>query len=399
MNETVYTVGYINSYIKNMFTQDYMLRSINVKGELSGVTYNSKGHIYFTLKDDTGVLKCVMFAGKTSSLKFRLEQGQKVTANGYIGIYEANGSYQLYVNKVTKEGTGDLFERYEKLKAKLSEMGMFAEEYKQKIPDYAKKVGIVTSKTGAAIQDIIKTSKLRNPYVQLILYPATVQGEEAAQSIANGIRVLDEYGVDVIIVGRGGGSIEDLWCFNEELVANAIFNCRTPIVSAVGHESDTTIADYVADLRVATPTAAAQRVVFSIEDFYGKLLEYKSGLDHEMSAKLSREKLKLESAKLKIDKLNPEMILDGKRMSLIHYEQRLSELMEQIITSKKHTYQLLIEQMKTVSPLEKLSKGYAYAEYKDRPLKSVSDIKKEDKITLYLKDGKLVTEVIDIIGE
>ena len=263
----VYSVSQVNSYIKNMFTQDFLLRRISVKGEVSNCKYHTSGHIYFTLKDGGGTLSAVMFAGQRRGLSFRLAEGQQVVVKGNVDVYERDGKYQLYAAEIELAGRGDLFLRFEKLRNELEEMGMFAAEYKQDIPRYATKIGIVTAPTGAAVRDIINISKRRNPYVQLVLYPALVQGAEAKYSIAKGIETLDAMGLDVLIVGRGGGSIEDLWAFNEEMVARAIFACRTPVISAVGHETDVTIADYVADLRAPTPSAAAELAVFDYEQF------------------------------------------------------------------------------------------------------------------------------------
>ena len=258
----VYTVGQVNSYIKNMFAEDFALRSISIKGEISNCKYHSSGHIYFSLKDKNAVIACVMFKSNTKGLDFRLTEGQSVVATGTVSVYERDGKYQLYAEKITSDGAGDLHKKFEELKKELEEMGMFAPEYKKPIPKYAMNIGIVTAATGAAIQDIINISTRRNPYVQLNLYPSLVQGASAAPDIVNGIRCLDNMGMDVIIVGRGGGSIEDLWAFNEEIVARAVFECNTPVISAVGHETDTTIIDYVADRRAPTPSAAAELAVF-----------------------------------------------------------------------------------------------------------------------------------------
>ena len=257
-NQNVYTVGQVNSYIKNIFEQDYMLRRIYVSGEVSNCKYHPSGHIYFSLKDAEGTISCVMFAGSRRGLAFPMRDGDNVIVGGSISVYERDGKYQIYAKEITKEGAGLLYEKYLALKAELEEMGMFAPEYKQPIPAYVKKIGVVTAPTGAAVQDIKNIALRRNPFVQIILYPALVQGEGAADSIVEGIRRLDALNLDVLIVGRGGGSIEDLWAFNEEKVARAVFSCHTPVISAVGHETDTTIIDFVADLRAPTPSAAAE---------------------------------------------------------------------------------------------------------------------------------------------
>ena len=265
MAESIYSVGQVNTYIKNMFTQDYLLRRISVKGEVSNCKYHTSGHLYFTLKDEQGTLACVMFAGSRKGLAFPMENGQQIVVSGNVNVYERDGKYQLYAQQIRLQGSGDLYERFERLKTELGEMGMFAQEYKQPVPKYIKTLGVVTAPTGAAVRDIIQIARRRNPFVQIVLFPALVQGDGASKSVARGIEVLDRYGVDVIIVGRGGGSMEDLWAFNEEKVARAIFECRTPIVSAVGHETDTTIADFVADLRAPTPSAAAELCVYDYQ--------------------------------------------------------------------------------------------------------------------------------------
>ncbi len=255
----IYSVAQVNHYVKNLFLGDYLLKHLMVKGEISNCKYHSSGHIYFTLKDETGTLACVMFKSKRmGGIDFELMDGQEVVCEGQVSVYERDGRYQLYVDKISLSGGGGLYEAYELLKQKLYEEGLFDFEHKKEIPKYPKRVGIVTAKTGAAIEDIKNIAKRRNPYVQLILYPAKVQGEGAAKTIVRGIEVLDALSVDIIIVGRGGGSIEDLWAFNEEIVARAIFACHTPVISGTGHEIDNTIADYVADLRAPTPSAASE---------------------------------------------------------------------------------------------------------------------------------------------
>ena len=238
MAGNVYSVGQVNAYIKNMFVQDFMLNRIYVKGEISNCKYHSSGHVYFSLKDQSGAIACVMFAGDRKGLGFRMQEGQNVIIFGSISVYERDGKYQLYAKEIVLEGEGVLYQKYARLKQELEEMGMFSPEYKQPVPFYSRTIGIVTAPTGAAVRDIINIAKRRNPHVQLILYPAFVQGDQAVSSIVKGIEILDAYGVDVMIVGRGGGSIEDLWAFNEEAVARAIFECRTPVISAVGHETD-----------------------------------------------------------------------------------------------------------------------------------------------------------------
>ena len=272
MNKNVYSVSEVNTYIERMFKDDFMLGNLSLSGEVSNCKYNHTGHIYFTLKDDGAAISCVMFAGKRAKgLKFQMKDGDQIVVTGYVGVYKPYGTYQVYANEIELAGVGDLFAKFEALKAELEETGMFDAMYKKPLPTHAMKIGVVTAPTGAAVHDIIRVSKSRNPYVQIVLYPAQVQGEAAAPSIVAGIQCLDEMGLDVIIVGRGGGSIEDLWAFNEEIVAKAIFHATTPIISAVGHETDFTIADFVADRRAATPSQAAEYANFVYTDFANEI--------------------------------------------------------------------------------------------------------------------------------
>lgn len=396
----VYTVAQINSYIKNMFAEDYMLRSVFVKGEISNCKYHSSGHIYFTLKDEKGVIACVMFAGSRAGLSFPLEEGQQVVVGGTIDVYERDGKYQLYAKQITLDGAGLLYEKFDRLKRKLEEMGMFASEYKQPIPRYVKTLGVVTAPTGAAVRDIINIATRRNPYVQIILYPAIVQGEHAPESIVNGIHALDQLGVDVMIVGRGGGSIEDLWAFNEEIVAQAAFDCSVPIISAVGHETDTTIIDFVADLRAPTPSAAAELAVYDFELLLEKLELYHSTLSHHMEKHLELEKTRLENHKIRFKYLSPANQLQQKRVYCMELEGQLSALMERCLMEKRHKMALLAQQLKGLSPLEKLSQGYAYVENdKGQVLNDIRNVEPEQDIRIYVKNGMVharttgVTEV------
>lgn len=395
---SVYSVRQVNSYIKNMFTQDFMLNRLYVKGEVSNCKYHTSGHIYFSLKDESGSIACIMFAGQRSGLGFRMQDGQQVIVLGSITTYERDGKYQLYAKEIILDGAGLLYERFEALKKELGEMGMFAEEYKQPIPRFAKKIGIVTAPTGAAIRDIMNISARRNPYVQLILYPALVQGEGAAASIVKGIEVLDKTDVDVIIVGRGGGSIEDLWAFNEEIVARAIFNCTTPIISAVGHETDTTIADYVADLRAPTPSAAAELAVFDYQAFNQYMIERQLYLKRVMNQKVQFERMKAERYQLKMNYLHPGMRLREQQQRCVEYEQRLRLAMEKKVALDKQKLAIRIERMKGLSPLAKLNQGFSYVtNASKRTVKSIQDIKKKDELTIYVTDGIVKARVEDTI--
>lgn len=396
----VYSVRQVNAYIKNMFTQDFMLNRIYVKGEVSNCKYHTSGHIYFSLKDESGSIACIMFAGQRSGLGFRMQDGQQVIVLGSVTTYERDGKYQLYAKEIILDGAGLLYERFEALKRELGEMGMFAEEYKQPIPKFAKKIGIVTAPTGAAIRDIMNISARRNPYVQLVLYPALVQGEDAAASIVKGIEMLDRQEVDVIIVGRGGGSIEDLWAFNEEIVARAIFNCRTPIISAVGHETDTTIADYVADLRAPTPSAAAELAVFEYHAFTNYLEEKQLLLKKMMYQKLQLERMKIESYKLKMNYLHPGTKLQEQKHHMAEIEQKLRLLMERKLTDSKQRLAIQIERMKGLSPLSKLNQGFSYVTANDgKTIKSIEHVKIDDELMIYVTDGIVKAKVAETIKE
>ncbi len=395
MAQNVYTVAQVNSYIKNMFTQDYMLQSISVKGEVSNCKYHTSGHIYFTLKDLSGTIACVMFAGSRSGLAFRLAEGQQVVVTGRIDVYERDGKYQLYAQKITRQGIGDLYVRYEQLKRELEERGMFAAEYKRSIPKYIKTLGVVTAQTGAAVRDIINIAHRRNPYVQIILYPAIVQGEAAVPSIINGLNALEALGVDVIIAGRGGGSIEDLWAFNEESVAEAIFECKVPVISAVGHETDTTIADFVADLRAPTPSAAAELAVYDIRELSERLYGLRGMLRRGMDGKLREASMQLQNRKTRLRYLSPLSQIREKRNFAMKLEEALQDAMERKITEKRQEMLLYVERMKGLSPLEKLRQGYSYvASEQGKTLVSVEQVKPGERLKIYVTDGFVEAEAI-----
>ena len=396
MSANVYSVAQVNSYIKNMFAQDFALRSIYVRGEVSNCKYHTSGHIYFTLKDASGTLAAVMFAGSRSGLKFRLAEGQKIIAGGSISVYERDGKYQLYARDIVLDGIGDLYQRFEELRDRLQEMGMFAKEYKQPIPAYVSRVGIVTAQTGAAVQDIINISSRRNPYVQLYLYPALVQGEGAADSVVNGIRTLDAMGMDVLIVGRGGGSIEDLWAFNEEKVAYAIFNCKTPVISAVGHETDVTIADYVADLRAPTPSAAAELAVYDVRALLLKLDESRQRLGRLMDQQIAAVRSRTVQFQLKLKVLDPGHQLNVKRQQLMDAENRLEDTMRRRIEGYRHMLALTAARLDGLSPLKKLKDGFAFVtDEQHMPVNSVSCVEPGDALGIRLADGSVTAQVLE----
>ena len=383
-----WSVGEVNRYISNMFGQDFLLRNIAVQGEVSNCKYHTSGHIYFSLKDETGAIACVMFAGQRKGLAFRMKDGDNVIVSGSVSVYERDGRYQLYARQITLVGAGLLYEKYLVLKQELEEMGMFAPQYKQPIPRVVRRLGVVTAPTGAAVQDIRNIALRRNPYVQIILYPALVQGEGAKESIVKGIQTLDKAGVDVMIVGRGGGSIEDLWAFNEECVARAVFECETPVISAVGHETDTTIIDYVADLRAPTPSAAAELAVMDVASFDQQLMQYRNRLDRDMMNVLQNKRQQLAQLKLRVTASSPENQLLQKKQYLDELSNHLEYRMQEKYTASRNRLELFIEKLNGLSPLRRLSRGYAYVEDdKGSCLTSVSQVKAGDSVKIHVTDG------------
>lgn len=397
MKTNVYTVGWVNQYIKNMFAQDYLLHRIMVKGEVSNCKYHSSGHIYFTLKDDKGAMSAVMFAGNRRGLQFAMKDGDKVVVTGSVEVYERDGKYQIYAREIALDGEGDLYLRFEALKKELQEMGMFDAMYKKPIPKYAKRVGVVTARTGAAIQDIRNISARRNPYVQMILYPAQVQGEGAALSIVNGIRALEQMGVDTIIVGRGGGSIEDLWAFNEEIVARAIFDCSVPIISAVGHETDWTIADFVADMRAPTPSAAAELAVYELSLVADTLEEYKMRLQKGLERQVRHQRQRLANYETKLYYLSPQTKLNERRHQLVMAEERLKVQMNRIFQNKKQIFALLMAKLEGQSPMKKLQSGYAYvADATGKRITRVAEVQRGQELEISMQDGSVLAKVSDV---
>lgn len=398
--KNVYSVGQVNRYVKNMFTQDFFLQKVYVKGEVSNCKYHTSGHIYFSLKDETGTLTCVMFAGQRRGLSFRMKDGDKVVVGGSVDVYERDGRYQLYAKEITLEGAGALYIRFLALKQELEDMGMFAQEYKQPIPRFIRRLGVVTAPTGAAVQDIRNISYRRNPYLQIILYPALVQGEGAAASIVKGIHMLDEAGVDVIIVGRGGGSIEDLWAFNEESVARAIFECRTPVISAVGHETDFTIADFVADLRAPTPSAAAELAVDDYRSIVEAAASYGERLHRAIWGKLDLQRSRLDTCKTKFMYLSPENRIREMSQKLLDLEEEIQGAVESRIGDKRHRLAVYLERFAGLSPLRKLNQGYSYvADKNKKAVTSVEQAKVGDRLFISVTDGCMETEVRSIRKE
>lgn len=393
--QPVVTVSQVNQYIKNMFVREYSLSAIMVKGEVSNCKYHGSGHIYFTLKDKASQIMCVMFAGQRGGLSFRMENGQEIIVFGSINVYERDGKYQLYAKQIDLAGDGRLYEEFERLKKKLKEQGLFDESWKKPLPRYVTRVGVVTARTGAAIQDIINISTRRNPYVQLILYPAKVQGDGAAQTVADGIRALDKQQVDVIIIGRGGGSIEDLWTFNEEQVAWAIFECETPVISAVGHETDTTIADFVADMRAPTPSAAAELAVYDVRIFMNELEERKERMEIALSNRIQTERERFMQFRGKLGYLSPQNQILQKRQYLLDTEDRLWRQMRHLHANEKNRLTSLAARLEALSPLHKLTGGFAYAENeKGQMVESIDSVTAGDRITITVHDGTIGADVV-----
>ena len=392
--KNIFSVGQINRYVKNMFTQDFILQKIYVKGEVSNCKYHTSGHIYFSLKDETGVLSCVMFAGHRRGLAFRMKDGDRVVVGGAVDVYERDGRYQLYAKEISLEGAGALYERFLALKTELEEMGMFAQEYKQPIPAFIHRLGVVTAPTGAAVQDIRNISLRRDPYLQIILYPALVQGEGAADSIVRGIHMLDQAEVDVIIVGRGGGSIEDLWAFNEEKVARAIFECRTPIISAVGHETDFTIADFVADLRAPTPSAAAELAVADFRQILQNIAGLRDRMQKAMQRMAELGRAQLMQYQMRFQYLNPEAKLRDNRQRLADLDELLRRAMKNRIVEERHMLGIYLERYRGLSPLYKLNQGYSFVSDREgNGIISTKQVHSGDLLEISVTDGVIEAEV------
>lgn len=392
--KNIFSVGQINRYVKNMFTQDFILQKIYVKGEVSNCKYHTSGHIYFSLKDETGVLSCVMFAGHRRGLAFRMKDGDRVVVGGAVDVYERDGRYQLYAKEISLEGAGALYERFLALKTELEEMGMFAQEYKQPIPAFIHRLGVVTAPTGAAVQDIRNISLRRDPYLQIILYPALVQGEGAADSIVRGIHMLDQAEVDVIIVGRGGGSIEDLWAFNEEKVARAIFECRTPIISAVGHETDFTIADFVADLRAPTPSAAAELAVADFRQILQNIAGLRDRMQKAMQRMAELGRAQLMQYQMRFQYLNPEAKLRDNRQRLTDLDELLRRAMKNRIAEERHMLGIYLERYRGLSPLYKLNQGYSFVSDREgNGIISTKQVHSGDLLEISVTDGVIEAEV------
>lgn len=378
---------------------DPMLGNLSVEGEVSNCKYNQSGHIYFTLKDQQSSISCVMFAGKrTLGLRFPMKDGDKVVVSGYVGVYAVAGRYQVYAATIELAGVGNLYQQFELLKKKLADEGLFDRAHKKQLPTYAMRIGVVTAPTGAAVHDIIRVSRSRNPYVQLILYPAVVQGEMAAMSIASGIAKLDTMDLDLIIVGRGGGSIEDLWAFNEEQVAKAIYDALTPIVSAVGHETDVTIADYVADVRAATPSQAAEIANFVYDDFRRALDRYGDKLERVMDFRLRQASQKSEAFRSRLVSLRPDNRLLAKQERLSALRHRLVMLMQSRIDRCQSRLQVMAGKLDGLSPAKKLVGGFGYVtDHQGCKVVTATQLSPGDTMRVRLSDGLIESQVTNIV--
>ena len=396
MDTKYLTISQINEYVKKRIDSDENLRKIYLKGEISNFKNHTRGHLYFTLKDDDSRLSAVMFSSQAAYLKFVPEDGMNVLVEWRISCYPAQGTYQVYVDKMEMDGLGNLYVEFEKLKKKLAAEGLFNPEHKRNIPKYPSRIGIVTASTGAAIKDILSTIKRRYPICETILFPSLVQGSDAAPDIVKQIEEAQNYNLDVLIVGRGGGSIEDLWAFNEEIVARAIYNSNVPIISAVGHEIDYTIADYVADLRAPTPTGAAEMAVPVLADVKNNIDNYKIRLRENILKTLKQSELRLDKIKDSFILSNPLAMYEVKEEKLNNYITVLNKYINEILINKKHILKLDLNSLKLLNPINIMEKGYSLVKIKDKIIKDTSDLNQGDKIDIKLYKGEVVAEVKEI---
>ena len=391
MNKRIFTVGEINKYIKRIFEEDFLLSSLWIQGEISNFKPHRSGHVYFTLKDELGSIACVMFRSHAQNLLFNPEDGMSVVIRGYVSLYEKSGQYQLYAQDIEPAGKGALQQAYEQLKNKLEQRGYFAEDMKQPIPFYPKTVGIITSDTGAAIQDMIQIAKRRNPGIQLVLYPAIVQGKEAGASIAHAIEQFNKWGqADILIVGRGGGSLEDLWAFNEEIVAQAIFSSRIPIISAVGHETDFTIADFVADLRAPTPSAAAELAIPSQLDLKERVRSHRRRLDFLLQYQIESYKDQLTMIKNRPFFRRPLELIYPHQQYIDQAEKKLQRnIQEKLKTVQTQLYHF-IEKLEILSPYSHLARGYSILMDKQGvPVTSLRQVQLGEELYIKISDGQI----------
>lgn len=422
MNHEYLDISQVNNYIKNLLDKDFFLSKVYIKGEISNFKNHSRGHLYFTLKDDNSRINAVMFAGNAGSLTFTPKDGDSVLIEGRVSAYPASGSYQIYVDKMELDGIGRLFVEYEKLKKKLAAEGLFNKEHKKQIPKYPRKIGVITADTGAAVKDIISTIKRRFPICEVILFPTLVQGADAKENIVKQIKTADTYNLDTLIVGRGGGSIEDLWAFNEEVVARAIYDCNTPIISAVGHEIDFTIADFVADLRAPTPTGAAEMAVPTVLDTQVLINNFVIRLNKNIKNMVNQKFIMLERFKRSYILKNPYSMYEIKEQKLDNLIDLLKNNMQNIVNKKNHDYEnvmasyilknpklllenkdkklsLLINSLSHLNPMEILDKGYSVVKLDGNVINSSKKIKKGSIIDITFAKGEVKASVMEVKNE
>ena len=394
------SVGEVNNYVKKLVENDFILKNLNVKGEISNLKFHSSGHIYFSLKDENSKVNCIMFKNNAVNLDFRLEEGMKVEIKARLGVYHKEGTYQLYCENIKKAGIGELFEEFHKLKKELSEEGIFDEKYKRALPKFPKRIGIITARTGAAVRDIINVIQRRNKALDIILYSAKVQGENAADSIIEGIRYFNnEKSVDVIILGRGGGSIEELWAFNNRELAYEIFNSRIPTVSAVGHEVDFTISDFVSDMRAPTPSAAGELVSPSLQEMINDLLNKKEFLHRAVDRRFLNAKRDVDLLHKGLKGNNPTHIIEKRIKEVNTLEEKLNFLGKRKIDKAKDELIALNSILQTLNPLNTLGRGYSVImDKEDKVINKVSELKKNDMVKVIMKDGSVNID-IKIINE
>ena len=391
MKYNAVTVTQLNKYLKDRFDEDENLGAILVKGEISNFKSHYTGHLYFTLKDESSLIKCIMFKSYAERLAFKPKDGMKVMVFGAVSVFERDGVYQIYVKSMMEDGMGDLHEQFEQLKAKLEKEGLFDEAHKKSIPLYPKVVGVLTSQTGAVIRDIINVSTRRNPNVYIRLLPVPVQGPGAAEQIAEKIKIMNEKKIaDVLIIGRGGGSLEDLWPFNEEIVARAIYESELPIISAVGHETDFTIADFVADLRAPTPSAAAELAVPDVYELKQKINNYQNRCRMSLKKQVELMRLRYEKCMKSRVFTDPMRRIRDMDVTLDSYVQRLEIKIKNIQKDSQTSYVELVTKLDTLSPLKTLTRGYSLTEKNGKIVKSVAELKSDDKIKLRFMDGEKI---------
>ena len=398
MNDKAYSVSQINAYLKKNVEGDPLLRSVWIEGEIAYLKRHPKGMVFMTLKDAGGQLKAVIFPREAEKIKIPFDYGSRILARGSVRIYEAEGVYQLYVEDIRLSGLGDLYQAFELQKKKMAEKGYFDPSHRKPIPRFALKIGIVTASSGAAIHDIQTVAHRRNPYVSLFLRPAQVQGKGAAESIADAIRYLDAKGLDVIIVGRGGGSTEDLWAFNEEAVVEAVFHAKTPIISAVGHESDQVLSDLAADLRAATPSAATEIAVFDYYDYLQNAARKEEELRRIMAETIARKRLLLEKQNESLKLFEPSRRLTLFKEKLKQFEETARILLWQQTERSRSRLKLQTSELEALSPLKRITAGYAFVEKDNKQaVRSVGNVRKDELLRLYLADGSIISRVEEII--